>query len=51
VRPPTVLAVGLLEEKIKEVADGGKNWVVVAGFPDSMQQLIGFRRQVNPSNS
>ncbi|KAH8592663.1 HD domain-containing protein [Bisporella sp. PMI_857] len=46
VRPPTVLVVGLLEEKIKEVADGGKNWVVVVGFPDSMQQLIGFRRQV-----
>ncbi len=51
VRPPTVLVVGLLEDKIKEVADGGKNWVVVVGFPDSMQQLIGFRRQVTPPNS
>jgi adenylate kinase family enzyme len=26
-RAPTVLLVGLLEEKIKETAEGGKNWV------------------------
>lgn len=46
VRAPTVLVVDLLEEKIKEVADGGKNWVIVVGFPDSLQQLIGFQRKV-----
>ena len=50
VRVPTVLVVGLLEEKIKEAADKGKNWVIVVGFPDSMQQLIGFRRQVVSPN-
>ena len=50
VRVPTVLVVGLLEEKIKEAADRGKNWVIVVGFPDSMQQLTGFRRQVVSPN-
>ena len=50
VRVPTVLVVGLLEEKIKEAADRGKNWAIVVGFPDSMQQLIGFRRQVVSPN-
>ncbi|KAH7372045.1 HD domain-containing protein [Cadophora sp. MPI-SDFR-AT-0126] len=46
VRTPTVLLVGILEEKIKAAAAGGQNWVVVVGFPDSLQQLNGFQRQV-----
>ncbi|KAH6714550.1 HD domain-containing protein [Leptodontidium sp. MPI-SDFR-AT-0119] len=46
VRTPTVLLVGILEERIKAAAAGGQNWVVVVGFPDSLQQLNGFQRQV-----
>ncbi|KAL5331170.1 hypothetical protein ACEPPN_000699 [Leptodophora sp. 'Broadleaf-Isolate-01'] len=46
VRTPTVLLVGILEERIKAAAAGGQNWVLVVGFPDSLQQLNGFQRQV-----
>ncbi|KAK0106682.1 HD domain-containing protein 2 [Cadophora gregata f. sp. sojae] len=46
VRTPIVLLVGILEEKIKAACADGENWVVVVGFPDSMQQLNGFQRQV-----
>jgi putative hydrolase of HD superfamily len=49
VRAPTTLLVGLLEEKIKESVNGGNNWVIAVGFPDSMQQLVGFQRQVGLS--
>ncbi|PVH72573.1 hypothetical protein DL98DRAFT_539105 [Cadophora sp. DSE1049] len=45
-RPLTTLVVGIIEENIKEAAKGGQNWVVVVGFPDSIQQLNGFQRQV-----
>lgn len=48
VRTPTVLLVGILEERIKAAAAGGQNWVLVVGFPDSLQQLNGFQRQVLP---
>jgi hypothetical protein len=42
---PIGLAISLLEKKINEGIEDGK-WILVRGFPESMQQLVEFEEKV-----
>ena len=46
---PVGLVVKLLDERIDEGAKEGKRWVLVRGFPDTMQQLYEFEEKVSAS--
>jgi putative hydrolases of HD superfamily len=46
---PIGLVVSLLEEKIEGMRDGG--WILVCGFPASLDQLLEFERKVSISQT
>lgn len=48
---PTGLAIGLLEKRIDQAIEEGKTWVLVRGFPESMDQLHEFEKKVSESNT
>ena len=48
---PTGLAIDLLEKRIQEVKSEGKAWVLVRGFPESMEQLCDFEERVSGMNA
>ena len=44
---PTGLAISLLERKINEGIKEGKSWILVRGFPESMQQLLELEEKIS----
>lgn len=49
VRVPDDVAIDLLEWKINEGLKEGKKWSLVWGFPETMDQLVAFKRKVSIS--
>lgn len=47
VNVPTQLAISLLELKINEGRKEGKSWSLVEGFPESMEQILEFKKKVS----
>ncbi|MCJ1379039.1 HD domain-containing protein 2 [Xylographa soralifera] len=50
VKVPTELAITLLERKINEGIEAGKEWSIVHGFPESMRELQEFEEKVQKTN-
>ncbi|KAE8441379.1 hypothetical protein EG329_005006 [Mollisiaceae sp. DMI_Dod_QoI] len=50
VNVPTQLAISLLELKINEGRKEGKSWSLVEGFPESMEQILEFKKKVQKLN-
>lgn len=50
VNVPTQLAISLLEEKINEGISEGKSWTLASGFPETIEQLDEFKKQVQKTN-
>ncbi|KAF2259147.1 P-loop containing nucleoside triphosphate hydrolase protein [Lojkania enalia] len=47
---PVGLVVGLLERKIEEGMNEGRQWSLVHGFPKSMEQVLEFERKAQKTN-
>lgn len=47
VNVPTQLAISLLKLKINERRKEGKSWSLVEGFPESIEQILEFKKKVS----